>query len=152
MDVVSREHGSVRLSHKAAYLDLDEFLDAVNNEDMFLAIGTQTDDGLVTGVHPPILESFLGCFFIVQIAEDNAWAADHEFTGGVVGGNFLVLGGNDAHFDAGDQAAGRSQEHIIRVCRADDGRCFGKAFTSSVFVWRYYLRSKVRETYRIPGG
>jgi len=55
-----------RLDHKT-YLDFDQFLDAVDNEDMLVALWTLADDCFITSAQPPVLESFLICHIVIHI-------------------------------------------------------------------------------------
>lgn len=51
------------------YLDLDQLLYAVDNEDVLgLGLRALADDGFVTSVHPSVTEGLLGGLVVVQIA------------------------------------------------------------------------------------
>lgn len=83
-------------------LDLDQFLDPVDNEYMFLALGASPDKGLITGAHPAIFERLLGGFVVVQVAEYDTWTADHQLTRLLMFLDFLAFGRNDTCLNTWD--------------------------------------------------
>lgn len=46
-------------------LNLDEFLDSIDDEDVFVAVWTLLEDSLISGTHVPILERFFVGLVIV---------------------------------------------------------------------------------------
>ena len=71
-----------------AYLDFDEFFDSVDDENVLCSFGSLSNDSLVTRPGPAILEGFLACSIIVEVAKDDAWRFDHEFAWLVIPSEF----------------------------------------------------------------
>lgn len=53
------------------YLDLNQLLDSVYNEEVVVPIGSFSDNSFVSSPHPAILERLLVRLVVVEIPEDN---------------------------------------------------------------------------------
>lgn len=56
---------------RQAYLDLDQLLDSVYNEEMVVPIGTFPDNSFISSPHPAILEGLFVRLIVVQISKNN---------------------------------------------------------------------------------
>lgn len=54
------------------YLDFDQLLNSVHNENMFVPLGTPPNHCFVSSSHPTILECLFVCLGIVEVSENNA--------------------------------------------------------------------------------
>lgn len=53
---------------QASYLDFDQLLDSIHDEDMFIPLGTLPHHCFVSRFHPPILKCFCVCLRIVEVS------------------------------------------------------------------------------------
>lgn len=79
---------------------------------MFNALGAQTDDGFISGAHPSILEGFFGGLLVVQIAQNNTWAANNQLTGCIIGSDLFAVWGNDARLNTRNKCSRRTEGNI----------------------------------------
>lgn len=91
---------------REGYLDLNQLLDAIDDPDMFGAVGPLADDGLVAGAQPVVLEGVAVGLVVVQVAEHDAGRADEQFARLVVAGDVVAFDGDEARFDGGEERAG----------------------------------------------
>lgn len=116
---------------KEAYLDFNELLDAVGDEDVLVALGGLADDGLVAGADPAavgVVHKRLGvCLFVVQVAEDDRGALEEQLAALVVAGDDLALGVDELGLVAGQQAAGGAGDEVDFSAGGGDGGCFRHA-------------------------
>ncbi len=113
---------------EGVYLDLNQLLDAIDDPDMFGAVGPLADDGLVAGAQPAVLEDVAVGLVVVQVAEHDAGGADEQFAGLVVAGDVVAFDGHEARFDGGEERARRSEPDVVWGGGADDCACFGEAW------------------------
>lgn len=96
------------------YLDLDELLDSVNDEHMFVPTRRLSDDSFVTSVHVAILEGLFVGFVIVQITQNDRRRFDKQFTRLVVSGHFVSLGSDNLALNAWKYGAARAEPNVVR--------------------------------------
>lgn len=101
-------------------LDLDEFLDSVDDDNMLVAFRTQADHGFVTCTQPSVLEGFFVGRLVLEVAENDAWATNDEFSGCVVSGYFISFWGDNSCFDPRNKASGCSIKDVAYVSCAND--------------------------------
>lgn len=100
---------------REAYLDLNQLFYAIDYPDMFSSLGSDTDDGLVAGTHPAVLEGFAVGLVVVQVAEHDARGAHEEFARLIVAGDLVAFDRDDARFEGWEERAGRAEPDV--VCR-----------------------------------
>ena len=109
-------------------LDLDELLDAVDDEDVLVARGrVAADEGLVARAHPAVLEGLAGGVGVVEVAERDRGRLDEQLAGLVVAGDVGAVDAHQARFDAGEERAAAAGEEVMRGGGADDGAGLGEA-------------------------
>ena len=53
------------------YLDLDQLLDTIDDEDVLVALGRLSEHSFVSSAHPAVLKGFFRGLLVVQVPEDN---------------------------------------------------------------------------------
>lgn len=94
-------------------LDLDQFLDSVRDKDVLDILRAQPNDGLVSRAHPAVLECFFRGLLVVQVPQNNTWAANDQLTGCVICGHLLAICVDDTRLDAGYKGARRTEEDVV---------------------------------------
>lgn len=89
------------VERKMTDLDFDQFLDSINNPDMFVPVGTFPHNCLVARPHPAVTKCFLACYLVVEISEYYTGGADDELSWLVIGCNFVSFWGHKSSFDHG---------------------------------------------------
>jgi hypothetical protein len=85
---------------RITYLDLDQLLDAVNDENVFVARRRLSNDSLVTSPHVSILEGLFIGLLVVQVAENHRRRLDKQFARLVVASNLVALNRDQLALDA----------------------------------------------------
>lgn len=112
----------------ARYLDFDQLLDAVDNENVFCALGTHPHDRLVAGAHPAILERLPCCCGVVEVAQDCAWRFDDQLAGLVVACDFGAFGRQDLDLDGWEDGAAGAEPDVVGGAGEDNCACFRHAY------------------------
>lgn len=73
---------------------------------MLEALRAYTNDSLISGTHPSVHECLFGGFFVVQIAQHDTRASDHQLAWRVIRCDFLVFRRHDACLDSREQGTG----------------------------------------------
>jgi len=107
------------LTWSSTYLDFDEFLQPVHDENVLVArLWVLLDDGFVAGPHEPVDKRLLGRRWVVQVPEHDRRALDPEFAGLVVAFNLGALDRNEPGLVAGQQTSGGAEPDVIWTGRA----------------------------------
>jgi hypothetical protein len=96
-------------------LDLDQFLNPIDDEYVLCALRAETYYGLVSGAHPTIFECLFGGLVIVQIAQDNTWTSDNELAWCVVLCDFFAFWCHNSCLESWNQSARGAEEDIVRM-------------------------------------
>jgi hypothetical protein len=113
------------------YLDFDQLLDAVNNEDMLVSIRPLANDRFVASAHVPVLESLGIRFVILQVPKHHCWTLDEQLARLIVPSDLVSFNGHNLAFDAWQNRPRRPEPNVLWRRRRYDCACLGQSVALS---------------------
>lgn len=113
------------------YLNLDELLDAVHDDEMLVAQRRDSNDNFIACLDPPavvVVHECLGVgLFVIQVAQNHRGALYEQFAGGLGRGDLVAFEVDDLGLGAGYERSRGSGVTVLLAGGADDGGGLGHA-------------------------